>query len=208
MPLLFFSSGRVVFLPFDSASQGSGSSPRNTKGSQPKQEKVEKPRFETCPSQPRLLIHFSSGAFADQGKPMQISLADGELFTLPSLRLTNYRGPSGHGALEQLQIFAVDMPGIPDHKLFDSDDQIDQPATISDEEFARLSIEGEGKSPPFQLRVLDSSSLKLEDINHKGGTGCCVSFQIGAAQDMKRHFRNGSIIKIRFRYRGASTSYI
>lgn len=182
-----------MFLPIHSTNQGPG---------EVDEKEVEKPRFETCPCQPRLLIHFSkSGAPVNPEKPVQISLANGEIFFLPSLHLKNYSGPSGHGTMEQLQIHAIDMPGLQDHKLFDSDE--DMPA-LSEEAFTQQLIQDE-KCPPLRVRVF-TPSLKLDEVNNKDGSGSVVSFQIGAAHSMKRQIRNGAVVKIRFRYRGASTS--
>jgi len=161
----------------------------------------EKLRFEACPSQPRLQVYLArTGAPVDSERPVPVSLADGELFTMPSLSLRNYPGPSNHGKLTHLQIFAVDLPGIPDKILYDSaaSDKID------DEDVALRMIEEENP-PPLRAKAL-VSSLNLSEINDIAGDGSIIRFQIAAAWNMKQRLPQGTTIRIRFRYRGSSIS--
>jgi len=192
--------GRVFFLPFASSEQAAR---EHSKLSKEQNQKLERPRFEICSSQPRLQVHFTkSGAPVDPDKPVPVSLADGQLLPLPSLRLKNWPGPCGRGALERLQILAVDLPGLPDHKLFDSEEDV---PILGEEEFTH-SLINDDKSPPLKIQALAPSRKFLEEVNDNNCPGSLVTFQIGASHSMKRQLRKGAIIKIRFRYRGASTS--
>jgi hypothetical protein len=161
-----------------------------------------KPHFEVCPSQPRLQVLFEkSSAPVESVATYSISLADGEMFTLPSLQLKNYSGPTLRGKIERLQILVVDLPGLPETKLFDTDGGHEK----SGEAFSKQK-NGEHGSVPIRLCAL-ASSLSLDDINSGQicSAGTFVTFQISAANNMKQLMPDGATFRLRFRYRGVAS---
>jgi hypothetical protein len=167
------------------------------------------PRIEAVPAQPNLKLSFKgSGMDICDGATIQVHLADGEIFTLPSLHIQNDVGPSRLGTVERLQIVGVGLPGLPDKVLFDSDtlaagdenEIVESNAQDWDNE-----MEKEG-STPIRMKAL-CSGLSLKNLNHgaKGRSdGSTVTFQIAAMHDMGNRVADGGGMRIRFRYRGVS----
>lgn len=204
--------GRVFFLKFDAlsstaqSSTGTGALPPPAALYPKKTVKTaenDNPRFKSCPSQPRLEVHFAkSGGPVDVERPIVLYLVDGELLTLPSLRLKNYPGPSGRGYVERIQIYSVDVPGLPDRKSFDTD----EPASNETEDSFVASVTKGEKSPAMRLRAL-GSGFKLDELNARAGDGSVINFQIAASQLMSRKLGKSAKMKIRFRYRGTSDAH-
>ena len=172
-----------------------------------------KPRFEAVPAQPNLQVSFATSVTAiDDGTTVPVHLSDGEIFTLPSLRLQNDFGPSGLGIMERLQIVGVGLPGLPDEVLFDTDalaaareeedDELDSDLEDDEEDFEEL-MEEDGL-PPLKMKAL-CERLSIKSINDKShGEGSLVTFQVAATHDMGNQLANGGNVRIRFRYRGIS----
>lgn len=156
-------------------------------------------RIEACPTQPRLQVCLAkTGAVLSSDRPIHVSLANGEVYTLPVLRIKNYLGPGGFGAIERLQIYAVDLPSSSDKKVFDTHAEVP-----NDFDFAFMAAGKE--QPPLKIRCL-AESLHLSKLNAshgEGGEGSLVTIQIAASRQLKARLPKGALIRIRFRYRGA-----
>jgi len=89
--------------------------------------------FVAVPAQPKLLISFAHSSTTLEDKAtIPVLLADGEIYSIPPLRIENDQG-LGLGSMERLQIIAVGLPGgLPEEIIFDSN----QPAkTLEDNDF-------------------------------------------------------------------------
>lgn len=168
-------------------------------------------RIEAVPSQPNLLV-----AFDKQQQPLDdetqvpVHLSDGEIYTIPALRLEN---DLGSGRVERLQIIGVGLPGLADEVLFDTD----AIAAAREAEDDFISSDEEGSSafeelmecdglPPLKMKV-NAGELSPKNINDKTeqvGEGSLVTFQIAATHDMGNQLDDGGNVRIRFRYRGPS----
>jgi hypothetical protein len=163
------------------------------------------PTFETCPCQPRMQLQWArTRAPLESENAIQIRLADGELFTVPAIRLKNYAGPSAQGGVQRLQIIAVDLPSLSDKPIYDTEDG--EHKELSEEEFTRDLIE-RANPPPLKVRVL-APSLILDGVNNglSADPSNTISIQIGAAHNAKQQLKKETTIRIRFRYRGLSTA--
>ncbi|GKY98963.1 hypothetical protein MPSEU_000852000 [Mayamaea pseudoterrestris] len=158
---------------------------------------LAKPCFETCATQPRLQIMFQkSGAPVESIATFSISLAEGETFTLPPLELRNFSGPTLRGQIKRLQILAIDLPGVPETLLFDTEGNWHQP----DDAFFKQQAEEES-SVPLRLKFLPTA-ISIESINLSGNV---ITFQIAAANNLNRLLPDGTTFRLRFRYRGMAT---
>lgn len=156
------------------------------------------PRVESCPPQPRLQVHLAKGnAPVTSERPIFVSLAEGELYSLPALRLTNYQGSAGLGKIERLQIFTVDVPGMADKLIFDS--QVD---LTPDPDFTPQVGRDQ---PPLKLRCL-SSTINLSELNGSQSSGTLVTIQISASHRIREHVPKKASFKLRFRYRGTPSA--
>lgn len=178
----------------------------------PQKKKAEsKPHFEAVPAQPNLHVSFATSQTAiEDGTTVPVHLSDGEIFTIPSLRLRNDFGPSGLGLMERLQIVGVGMPGLPDEVLFDSDakaaalEEADDEDDSEEEEDEFEELMEEDGLPPLKMKAV-CESLSLKSINDtSAGEGSAVTFQVAATHDMGNQLANGGNVRIRFRYRGIS----
>jgi hypothetical protein len=209
--------GRSFFLPIFSSttkpSPASGSLPApasnyphmsmKTKADVPQE---AKPLIEASPCQPMLRVfNAKSGAPLEAGAVVSIHISDGEIFTIPALRLENYAGPSGRGKIERLLISANGLSGKSDLVLYDSDSAIAFGADDSEEDFFHELVDSE-KPRPLKLRAR-VNSLSLATMNQENesdaGEGT-VKFQIAAAHNMGTQIPAGTSVRIRFRYRGLS----
>lgn len=161
------------------------------------------PKFETCCWQPRLQVHWAkTNAPVDSEAAIPIRLADGELFSVPLIKLRNYAGPSGHGLVERIQLLTVDLPGLPVLTLYDS--EVGESCKKSEEEFMSELMEL-SNPPPLKVRVR-APELSLDGINQGSDKTNALTIQIAAAHNVKQQIKDGTKISIRFRYRGLSTS--
>jgi hypothetical protein len=174
-----------------------------------RKEEVIKPRIEAVPAQPKLKLSFQdSGTDTCEGATVPVHLADGEIFTLPSLRIQNDLGPTGLGTVERLQIVGVGLPGLPDKILYDSDalaacdenEIVGSNAQDWDDETDKEGL------PPLKMNAL-CNGLLLENLNDGANgrsEGSTVTFQITAMHAMGNQVAEGGSVRIRFRYRGVS----
>jgi hypothetical protein len=159
---------------------------------------LELPRVESCPPQPRLQVHLAKGNVpVTFERPILVTLAEGELYSLPALRLTNYLGSAGLGKIARLQILSVDVPGMADKLIFDS--QVD----ITPDPAFTPHIERD--QPPLILRCL-SSSMNFSELNGNKSPGALVTIEISASHRIREHLPKVTSFKLRFRYRGIASA--
>ena len=190
---------------------------QRSKHTQPKKDEQQLVvRLESVPAQPNLLISFAaSQSPMEEDTSVPVHLSDGEIFTIPPFRLENDFGRSGMGEIERLQVLAVNLPGIPDETLFDTDahaaaleeeeDVLTESDSEAEEEDFEEMMECDGL-PPLRMKVI-AEGLNLKSINDKSknkGEGSIVKFQMAATHDMGDQLSNGGNVRIRFRYRGPS----
>jgi hypothetical protein len=125
-------------------------------------------------------------------RPIHVNLVDGELYNLPTLVIKTYLGPSGRGFLERLQIFSVDLPGLADKKIYDSD--VESP--LEPDFIPRIDKD----QPPMKLRCL--SPHILSDLNESGSSGSRVTIQAASSYKIRKQLPKGAAFKLRFRFRG------
>ena len=78
------------------------------------------PRLEITPPQPKLRVSFaSSPSPMDDEMIIPVLLADGEIYTLPKMCISNDTGLDGLGTIEELQISAIGLPGLSEVVLYD-----------------------------------------------------------------------------------------
>jgi hypothetical protein len=207
--------GRSFFLPIHSSTTqprpGSLPAPASNYPHMSTKKKADapqeaKPLIEASPCQPMLCVfNATSGAPLEAGAVVSMNLSEGEIFTIPALRLENYAGPSGRGKIERLLISANGLSGKSDLVLYDSDSAVAFGADNSEEEFFHELVDKE-KPPALKLRA-HVHSLTLATMNQENesdaGEGT-VKFQIGAAHNMGSQIPAGTSVRIRFRYRGLS----
>lgn len=160
-----------------------------------------KPRIESYPSQPRLKICIDkSGCPADV---VSISLADGEMYTAPSFRLSNSGGTNSLGKIECLEILSSSVSG---RRMYCSNDA-DPPPEASESDFFRDLIHG-SNPPPFKLRA-KLAKLSVDGINdarEEATDHNTVTFQIATAHNFGLKLPNETSIEVVFRYRGPCTA--
>lgn len=96
-------------------------------------------KLEVVPYQPNLLVSFASSSQPlENNATISVHLSDGEIFTIPALRIENDVGSSGKGIIQRLQVIGVGLPGLPEEVLFDTDKQVkelkEQKDRFSDQE--------------------------------------------------------------------------
>lgn len=78
------------------------------------------PRIEITPPQPKLRVSFASSPTPmDDESIIPVLLADGEIFVLPKICVSNDTGLDGLGTIEELQISAIGLPGLSEVVLYD-----------------------------------------------------------------------------------------
>jgi hypothetical protein len=161
---------------------------------------VVTPRIAAFPCQPRLQMFF-----ADTGTPAEmltVSLSDGEIFTVPTLKLRNYMGPSSKGKIQFLEIIAIGLPGVPSKKIYESKNG----PTVDDSEADFVhDLIFEASPPVLKIRTL-KCSLHLDSVNTSSKSSdddrANVTFQIAAAHNMCEKMIEGTSVVIQVRYRG------
>ena len=74
-------------------------------------------------AQPNLLVSFTTSLTPlEDNASVPVHLSDREIYTIPPFCLENDLGPSGLGLMERLQIVSVELPGLSDEILFDTDE--------------------------------------------------------------------------------------
>jgi hypothetical protein len=163
------------------------------------------PRIQAFPCQPRLQMFF-----ADTGAPAEmltVSLSDGEIFTVPTLKLRNYMGPSSKGKIECLEIIAVGLPGAPSKKIYES--KIGPTMDDPEANFVHDLI-FEASPPVLKIRTL-KCSLHLDSVNASSISSdddrANVTLQIAAAHNMCEKLIEGTTVVIQVRYRGLCSEH-
>jgi len=187
---------------------------RNHLKEQSKHSKEVSVKIESVPAQPNLLVSFTTSLTPmDDNATVPVHLSDGEIYTIPPLRLENNFGSSGLGKMERLQIICVGLPGLQDEILFDTDKEaaargedvfLDSDSDVGSADDFQELMEYDGL-PPLKMKA-NTDGLSLESINEKSKSqeGSVVTFQIAATHDMGNSLANGGHVRIRFRYRGPS----
>jgi hypothetical protein len=79
--------------------------------------------LEVVPPQPNISVSFSNSHTSfDDSVVIPVPISDGEIVRIPSFRIVNDSGSSGHGVVKRFQIACVGLPGLPERILFDTDD--------------------------------------------------------------------------------------
>ena len=162
-------------------------------------EAIQSPRLEIVPAQPNLLMSFAaSSAPMDDGTVIPAPIADGEVYDLPRIILSNESGVDGMGAIKELQIIALGLPGKSKTILFELNG--DAPSKNQEE-----SKKDEKESPLTLTATADG--IDFNYLNKKQGVPSLssVSLQLSAAANMGSFMKGGSVT-IRFRYRGEAPS--
>ena len=158
------------------------------------------PQIECYPYQPRLrMLYSDTNAFVPDEIPL--SLADGEIMTLPPIRLHN---PSFQNVAAKIERLEILMIGSPNRKLYDSSTE-PTPQQERDEFVEEMLY---GSDPlPFKLRTL-TNALTIDSINNvddvSNDTNVMV-FEIAASPTLRRRVE-GCTVNIVFRYCGTGTS--
>jgi hypothetical protein len=157
---------------------------------------IKSPRLEVVAAQPNLLISFARSPKTPLGEDTIIPapIADGEVFTIPKLLLTN---DCGLGKIEELRISAVGLPGFSEILLFDVN------GAKENEGMYRNAKKGPA---PLTLKA-SCNGVNATNLNRQGISedASSISLQLSAACDMGAH-NKGCEVKIRFRYRGKPAS--
>jgi hypothetical protein len=178
---------------------------RNYKGSQSDSgDVIRSPQIEIVPAQPNLLVSFaSSPSPIDEDTVIPVPMADGEIFSLPKLVLSNDSGISGLGNIEELKITASGLPGHSEIVLFDLTATGKQEELTEDE--SRISRNKAKEAKPLTLSAqctgMDGSTLN----DPKKVIASSLSLELTATPDMGAHIRSCTV-KLRFRYRGKAPS--
>ena len=173
---------------------------RNYKGEKGEsRDAIRSPQIEVVPAQPNLLVSFaSSPSPIEEDVVIPVPLADGEVFALPKLFLSNDSGISGLGKVEELKITASGLPGYSDIVLFDlAGDTNEEPADKQDGRV--LKKPPEARPLTLSAQCTDMDSVTLNDP--KRSYVSSLSLALSANPDLGAHVRSCTI-KISFRYRG------
>ena len=199
--------GRSFSLPIKPVEECRGStsipvphSEYNRKSVKKKEEKSALTSFpiQVYPCQPSLHIFFADSHTPFEG--ITIGLADGELYTSPPLLLECYAGPSGHGNVEQLEIYLSGLTST-NQKLFDTSSAGKQQ---SNDDFIGETF-GKETSQPLRIRVV-AEKFSLTSVNGRQDQAVesdnRLRIQAIASHSMARRLENDTLLRLRFRYRG------
>lgn len=166
---------------------------------------IRSPQIEVVPAQPNLLVSFaSSPAPIDEDAVIPVPMADGEVFPLPKLYLSNDPGIRGLGKIEELKITASGLPGYSEMVLFDLNPTSNLPEEPDKEEASRLAKKKQEARPlTLSARYTGMDGGILNDP--KQARASSLSLELRATPDMGAHIRSCTV-KLRFRYRGKAPS--
>lgn len=164
---------------------------------------IRSPKIEIIPAQPNLLISFASSPTPiAEDTVIPVPLADGEIFALPNLFLSNDSGINGIGRIEELKITATGLPGLPEIVLFDINGasgrvDLDQgDSRVSTKVPAAIPVTISAKHTGMDINTLNDPKLTKSSY---------LSLELTAMSDMGAHIR-GCSVKVTFRYRGKTAS--
>jgi len=157
------------------------------------------PRIEITPPQPKLRFCFASSSTPmDEDTIIPVLLADGEIFTLPKICVTNDTGMDGLGTIEELQISAIGLPGHSDVVLYDmtKPSETAQNEAGSGQEIDPISISAE---------CVGMDANTLNSSTNKTSTSSFIATKLSASPSMGVK-TSGCDMVLRFRYRGKAAS--
>ena len=163
---------------------------------------IRSPKIEVVPAQPNLLLSFAAATTPiREDVVIPVPIADGEVFSLPKIFLSNDSGISGGGKIEELNISALGLPGFSNLVLFDF-------SGVDVDEEMKMATTLKNKVPvatPLTLTAhcenMDAQALN----NPRNKKVSSLSLKLTAASDMGAHSR-GCTVKLSFRYRGATVA--
>ena len=163
---------------------------------------IRSPKIEVVPAQPNLLLSFAAASTPiRENVVIPVPIADGEVFSLPKIFLSNDSGISGRGKMEELNISASGLPGFSNLVLFDF-------SGVDVKEEMKVASTMKNKVPvatPLTLSAhcenMDAQALN----NPRNKKVSSLSLKLTAASDMGSHTR-GCTVKLSFRYRGPTAA--
>jgi len=159
-----------------------------------KSSSIVSPRVDITPPQPKLRVSFaSSSAPMDDESIIPVLLADGEIFVLPKICISNDTGLDGLGTIEELQISAIGLPGQSEVVLYDMS------GNRKAEEAKNGPISISAICVGMDAETLNSSSSKINLMSSFLTTTLSASSSMGAQT-------KGCDMTLRFRYRGKPVS--
>jgi hypothetical protein len=167
-----------------------------------KKSNIDSPRLEIIPPQPNLRASFvSSPTPIDDETLIPVLLADGEIFTLPNICVSNDTGLRGLGKIEKLQISAIGLPGIPKVELYNSLSETEDEEKVPDKNVKANT------SCPISISA-NCVGMDLDTLNSSNSNNSVISFiaaKLSAAPGMGTLSKECNVT-LRFRYRGRSVS--
>jgi hypothetical protein len=161
------------------------------------------PSLEITPPQPKLRVSFaSSPTRMDDESIIPVLLADGEIFTLPKMCVSNDTGLDGRGTIEKLQISAIGLPGLSEVVLYDMSSLNEE----SNENPAAGSVKQQKQGPiSISAKTVGMDATTLNSSAKKNSMGSFLAAKLFASPNMGAQ-TNGCDMTLRFRYRGKSVS--
>ncbi len=153
------------------------------------------PRLEITPPQPNLRVSFaSSPSPMDDEMIIPVLLADGEIFTLPKMCVSNDTGLDGLGTIEELQISTIGLPGLPEVVLYDMAGGKEAQTNSSSSEAITISANCVG---------MDADTLNSSSNNNPMSS--FLTAKLFGSPNMGTKTK-GCDMTLRFKYRGKSVS--
>lgn len=163
---------------------------------------IHSPSLEITPPQPKLRVSFASSPTPmDDESIIPVLLADGEIFTLPKMCVSNDTGLDGQGMIEELQISAIGLPGLSEVVLYDM-------SSLNEEinKTAGGSVKQKKRSPiSISAKTVGMDATTLNSYAKKNSVGSFLAAKLSASPNMGAQ-TNGCDMTLRFRYRGKSVS--
>lgn len=165
---------------------------------------IYSPRLEIIPPQPNIQISFASSTTPIDGETIiPVLLADGEIFTLPKMCVSNDTGLHGIGRIEELQISAIGLPGLSDMVLYDmSGVESNEKNAIGDNDDTNSMKRSNPISISASCVGLDADTL---NSSAKDSASSFIAAKLLASPIMGAR-TNGCHLTLRFRYRGKAVS--
>jgi len=161
---------------------------------------IDSPRLEIIPPQPNIRVSFvSSPTPIDDETIIPVLLADGEIFTLPNICVSNDTGLSGLGKIEKLQISATGLPGLSEVELYNIS------TTESKGKVLDKYVETNTSCPISISATCVGMDLDALNSADNKPASSFIAAKISAAPSMGSH-SNECNVTLRFRYRGRSLS--
>jgi hypothetical protein len=158
---------------------------------------IKSPFLEIVPPQPILQVCFASSPIPiDDDTIIPAPIADGEVFTLPTLCLWNDPGQSGKGSIEELQISAIGLPGSGELRLFD--------LSGSKEDHSDTKSKGEQCLNALTV-IAECVGVDKVTLNGSQRNSSYLTIKLCAAADTGGIFSTCNV-RLRIRYRGMPAS--